>query len=149
MIRHPANRGYGANRRPAMLREVSTAPTSSPTVHADHEFHPSRGRDGRTDRGGTADEVIGSRLLEDKAIAGDMRRGKWVGNIGYCRESRTTCLDAPTRSITSYRVFSVDFLRRFPSCATVTASYSTRRSLLRSSPGVAGGSAPDSHAVFP
>jgi glycosyltransferase involved in cell wall biosynthesis len=60
---------------------------------------------------GRADVVLGSRLLEDRAIVGGMPRWKWVGN-----RFLTACENVAFRRRfaeyhTGYRAFSVDFLR--------------------------------------
>ena len=139
----------GLHRRPPSPATAATAPTRRPVtpgrsldgadivvmVHADNQYDPALVAEMvRPILEGRADVVIGSRLLEDETIAGGMPRWKWVGNR-FLTGSRTAASGASYSEYhTGYRAFSVDFLRRSRSCATATASSSTRRSSPRSWP---------------
>src|SRR5947209_5307988 len=68
---HPQNRGYGANQKSCYVRAALDGADVVVMVHADNQYDPSLVQamvapilEGR------ADVVIGSRLLEDEAIAG-------------------------------------------------------------------------------
>ena len=81
VIRHPGNRGYGANQKTCYVRAILDGADIVVMVHADNQYDPSLvGKMVRPIERGDADVVIGSRLLEDEAIAGGMPRWKWVGN---------------------------------------------------------------------
>ena len=73
-----------------------------------------RGRDGAPILDGDADMVIGSRLLDDQAIAGGMPRWKWVGNrLLTAMENRAFGVRF-SEYHTGYRAFSADLLRSIP-----------------------------------
>ena len=60
---------------------------------------------------GEADVVIGSRLLEDEAIAGGMPRWKWVGNRFLTWIENRAFRTGFSEFHTGYRAFSADILR--------------------------------------
>ena len=55
--------------------------------------------------------MIGSRLLEDEAIAGGMPRWKWVGNRFLTAIENLAFRRGYSEYHTGYRAFSTDFLR--------------------------------------
>jgi hypothetical protein len=63
---------------------------------------------------GIADVVIGSRLLEDEAIAGGMPRWKWIGNRGLTTLENLAFRRGYSEYHTGYRAFSTEFLRSVP-----------------------------------
>jgi hypothetical protein len=63
---------------------------------------------------GLADVVIGSRLLEDKAISGGMPRWKWIGNRGLTWVENRAFRRRFSEYHTGYRAFAVPFLRTIP-----------------------------------
>jgi hypothetical protein len=63
---------------------------------------------------GRADVVIGSRLLEDEAIAGGMPRWKWLGNRLLTAIENAAFRRSHSEYHTGYRAFSVEFLRTVP-----------------------------------
>jgi hypothetical protein len=115
VIRHPSNRGYGANQKTCYARAALDGADVVVMVHADHQYDPGLVAEMAAPIiEGRADVVIGSRLLEDKAIAGGMPRWKWVGNrlltaIENCAFGRSH-----SEYHTGYRAFSVEFLRTVP-----------------------------------
>ena len=135
VIRHPANRGYGAQpedrlragaARRRRRRSSWSTPTTSTTPGLVAEMVAPI-------LAGEADMVIGSRLLRDRAIAGGMPRWKWLGNrllTGH-REPRLRrrALRVPHRLP---RLLAPTCCARSRSCATPTTSSSTRRSSPRS-----------------
>ena len=63
---------------------------------------------------GEADIVIGSRLLDDRAIAGGMPRWKWLGNRLLTGIENRAFGVRFSEYHTGYRAFSADFLRSIP-----------------------------------
>ena len=81
-------------------------------VHGDNQYDPALvGAMVEPIAEGRADVVIGSRLLEDEAIAGGMPRWKWVGNRFLTRIENAAFGRDYSEYHTGYRAFSVDFLR--------------------------------------
>jgi 2-polyprenyl-3-methyl-5-hydroxy-6-metoxy-1,4-benzoquinol methylase len=81
VLRHPANRGYGAGQKTGYARALLDGADAIVMVHADNQYDPAlMGEMVEPILAGRADMVIGSRLLEDRAIAGGMPRWKWLGN---------------------------------------------------------------------
>jgi SAM-dependent methyltransferase len=115
VLRHPANRGYGANQKTCYSRAALDGASVVVMVHADHQY------DARLLASmvapieeGRADVVIGSRLLEDEAIAGGMPRWKWLGNRFLTAIENRAFRRSYSEYHTGYRAFSVDFLRTIP-----------------------------------
>ncbi len=112
VLRTPANRGYGASQKTGYAHALRDGADVVVMVHADNQYDPSlvpqmvdpilKGR---------ADMVIGSRLLEDRAIAGGMPRWKWVGNqLLTAIENRAFGVRF-SEYHTGYRAFSGQLLR--------------------------------------
>jgi glycosyltransferase involved in cell wall biosynthesis len=81
-------------------------------VHADNQYDPALvPQILRPILEGEADMVIGSRLLEDHAIAGGMPRWKWVGNRLLTRLENLAFGQGFSEYHTGYRAFSADLLR--------------------------------------
>jgi glycosyltransferase involved in cell wall biosynthesis len=81
-------------------------------VHADNQYDPALvAAMVRPIIEGRADVVMGSRLLEDKAIAGGMPRWKWVGNRFLTGIENRAFRRDYSEYHTGYRAYSVDFLR--------------------------------------
>jgi SAM-dependent methyltransferase len=115
VIRHPTNRGYGANQKTCYVRAALDGADIVVMVHADHQYDPGLVAEMvRPIAEGRADIVIGSRLLEDKAIAGGMPRWKWVGNRLLTAIENRAFGRSHSEYHTGYRAFSVDFLRTIP-----------------------------------
>jgi 2-polyprenyl-3-methyl-5-hydroxy-6-metoxy-1,4-benzoquinol methylase len=115
VIRHPTNRGYGANQKTCYVRAALDGADIVVMVHADHQYDPGLVAEmvkPIAEEG--ADVVIGSRLLEDKAIAGGMPRWKWVGNRLLTAIENRAFRRSHSEYHTGYRAFSVDFLRTIP-----------------------------------
>ena len=82
-------------------------------VHADNQYDPSLvSKMVRPIERGDADVVIGSRLLEDEAIAGGMPRWKWVGNRFLTWIENRAFRTSFSEFHTGYRAFSADILRQ-------------------------------------
>ena len=112
VIRHPANRGYGANQKTCYVHALRAGADVVVMVHADNQYDPRLVPEMiEPIVSGRADVVLGSRMLDDRAIIGGMPRWKWVGNKfltwienrGFRREY--------SEYHTGYRAFSADFLR--------------------------------------
>jgi SAM-dependent methyltransferase len=115
VLRHPANRGYGANQKTCYVRAALDGADVVVMVHADNQYDPALVADiVRPIEAGEADVVVGSRLLEDKAIAGGMPRWKWVGNRLLTAAENRAFRRRFSEYHTGYRAFSVDFLRTIP-----------------------------------
>ncbi len=115
VLRHPANRGYGANQKTCYTRAMLDGADVVVMVHADHQYDAALVTEMvRPIIEGRADVVMGSRLLEDRAIAGGMPRWKWIGNRALTWiENRAFTKDF-SEYHTGYRAFSTDFLRSIP-----------------------------------
>src|SRR5918997_1514326 len=87
VLRHPSNRGYGASQKTGYVRAL---------------------------KDGAADVVIGSRLLDDRAIAGGMPRWKWLGNRLLTGIENRAFGVRFSEYHTGYRAFSAEFLRSIP-----------------------------------
>ncbi len=115
VLRHPANRGYGANQKTCYTRAALDGADVIVMVHADHQYDAALVADMvRPIVDGHADVVMGSRLLEDRAIAGGMPRWKWVGNR-FLTGIENLAFDKDFSEYhTGYRAFSTAFLRTVP-----------------------------------
>jgi glycosyltransferase involved in cell wall biosynthesis len=112
---HPRNRGYGANQKTSYVRAAIDGADIVVMVHADNQYDPSLVTEMvKPIEAGEADVVIGSRLLEDKAISGGMPRWKWVGNRALTWVENLSFRRRYSEYHTGYRAFSVPFLRTIP-----------------------------------
>jgi 2-polyprenyl-3-methyl-5-hydroxy-6-metoxy-1,4-benzoquinol methylase len=112
VLRHPANRGYGAGQKTGYARALSDGADAIVMVHADNQYDPGMiGEMIAPIVEGRADMVIGSRLLEDRAIAGGMPRWKWVGNRLLTGIENRAFGVSFSEYHTGYRAFSAPLLR--------------------------------------
>jgi glycosyltransferase involved in cell wall biosynthesis len=112
VIRHPANRGYGAGQKTGYARALDDGADAIVMVHADNQYDPGMlGEMVAPIIDGRADMVIGSRLLEDRAIAGGMPRWKWVGNRLLTGIENRAFGVRFSEYHTGYRAFSAPLLR--------------------------------------
>jgi SAM-dependent methyltransferase len=112
VLRHPANRGYGANQKSCYVRAILDGADAVVMVHADNQYDPALvAQMVKPIEAGIADVVIGSRLLEDETIAGGMPRWKWVGNRFLTAIENLAFRRGYSEYHTGYRAFSTDFLR--------------------------------------
>jgi glycosyltransferase involved in cell wall biosynthesis len=82
-------------------------------VHADNQYDPELvGEMARPILEGRADVVMGSRLLEDRAVAGGMPLWKWVGNRFLTGAENRAFGARFSEYHTGYRAFSAEALRR-------------------------------------
>jgi glycosyltransferase involved in cell wall biosynthesis len=115
VLRHPANRGYGANQKTCYTRAAIDGADIVVMVHADNQYDPALVADMvRPIEEGFADVVIGSRLLEDETIAGGMPRWKWIGNRLLTGLENRGFRRRFSEYHTGYRAFSIDVLRAIP-----------------------------------
>jgi 2-polyprenyl-3-methyl-5-hydroxy-6-metoxy-1,4-benzoquinol methylase len=112
VLRAPANRGYGASQKTGYARALNDGADAIVMVHADNQYDPALVGDMVAPiLAGRADMVIGSRLLEDRAIAGGMPRWKWLGNrLLTTIENRGFGVEF-SEYHTGYRAFSAALLR--------------------------------------
>ena len=112
VLRHPANRGYGAGQKSGYARALLDGADAIVMVHADNQYDPGLMGDMVAPiLAGRADMVIGSRLLEDRAIAGGMPRWKWVGNRLLTGIENRGFGVSFSEYHTGYRAFSSSLLR--------------------------------------
>jgi SAM-dependent methyltransferase len=112
VLRHPVNLGYGGSQKSGYVRALLDGADVIVMVHADDQYDPSLAAQiAQPIIDGDADMVIGSRLLDDRAIAGGMPRWKWVGNrlLTGC-ENRAFGAHF-SEYHTGYRAFSAELLR--------------------------------------
>jgi glycosyltransferase involved in cell wall biosynthesis len=115
VLRHPANRGYGAGQKSGYARALHDGADVVVMVHADNQYDPGLlGEMVEPILEGRADMVIGSRLLEDRAIAGGMPRWKWVGNRLLTGIENRAFGVRFSEYHTGYRAFSAPLLRSIP-----------------------------------
>ncbi len=115
VLRHPANRGYGANQKTCYTRAMLDGADVVVMVHADHQYDAALVTEMvRPIIEGHADVVMGSRLLEDRAIAGGMPRWKWIGNRALTWTENRAFTKNFSEYHTGYRAFSTEFLRSIP-----------------------------------
>ena len=113
VLRHPANRGYGANQKSCYVRAILDGADAVVMVHADNQYDPALvAQMVKPIEAGIADVVIGSRLLEDEAIAGGMPRWKWVGNRFLTSIENAAFRRGYSEYHTGYRAYSTGFLRK-------------------------------------
>jgi SAM-dependent methyltransferase len=115
VLRHPRNRGYGASQKTGYARALLDGADVIVMVHADDQYDPAlvpalaapilEGR---------ADMVIGSRLLDDRAIAGGMPRWKWLGNRMLTGIENRVFGEHLSEYHTGFRAFSAPLLRAIP-----------------------------------
>jgi len=112
VIRHPVNRGYGANQMTCYQRSLLDGADIVVMVHADNQYDPALIPEMvEPIASGRADVVLGSRLLRDRAIMGGMPRWKWVGNRFLTGIENIAFRRSFSEYHTGYRAFSADFLR--------------------------------------
>jgi 2-polyprenyl-3-methyl-5-hydroxy-6-metoxy-1,4-benzoquinol methylase len=115
VLRHPRNRGYGAGQKTGYARALLDGADAVVMVHADNQYDPALVPSLLEPiLAGRADMVIGSRLLDDRAIAGGMPRWKWVGNrLLTGIENRVFGVEL-SEYHTGFRAFSAPLLRAIP-----------------------------------
>ncbi len=112
VLRHPVNRGYGAGQKTGYVRALLDGADVVAMVHADDQYDPALVPAMVAPiLAGEADMVIGSRLLEDRAVAGGMPRWKWVGNRLLTGIENRAFGMSFSEYHTGYRAFSADLLR--------------------------------------
>jgi SAM-dependent methyltransferase len=112
VLRHPNNRGYGANQKTCYVRAILDGADTIVMVHADNQYDPALvAQMVKPIEAGIADVVTGSRLLEDEAIAGGMPRWKWLGNRFLTAIENLAFHRGYSEYHTGYRAFSANFLR--------------------------------------
>ena len=112
---HPSNRGYGANQKSCYTRAILDGADIVVMVHADHQYDAALVTEMvRPIAEGRADAVMGSRLLEDRAIAGGMPRWKWLGNRFLTSIENLAFNKDFSEYHTGYRAYSTEFLKTIP-----------------------------------
>jgi len=112
VVRHPVNLGYGGSQKSGYMRALLDGADVIVMVHADDQYDPGLAAQiVQPILDGEADMVIGSRLLEDRAIAGGMPRWKWLGNRLLTGAENRAFGASFSEYHTGYRAFSADLLR--------------------------------------
>jgi glycosyltransferase involved in cell wall biosynthesis len=112
VLRHPVNRGYGASQKSGYSRALLDGADTIVMVHADDQYNPELvAAMVAPIVSGRADMVIGSRLLEHRAVADGMPRWKWLGNRLLTGLENRAFGVRFTEYHTGYRAFSADLLR--------------------------------------
>jgi SAM-dependent methyltransferase len=112
VLRHPVNRGYGAGQKSGYVRALLDGADVVAMVHADNQYDPALVATMVAPiLAGEADMVIGSRLLDDRAVAGGMPRWKWVGNRLLTGVENRAFGVQFSEYHTGYRAFSAELLR--------------------------------------
>jgi len=115
VLRHPTNRGYGANQKTCYVRAARDGADVVVMIHGDNQYDPSLvAAMVKPILDGEADVVMGSRLLQDEAIASGMPRWRWLGNRFLSWAENHAFDRSWSEYHTGYRAFSVDFLRTIP-----------------------------------
>jgi len=115
VMRHPANRGYGAGQKTGYTRALLDGADVVVMVHGDNQYDPGLlGEMVEPILAGRADMVIGSRLLQDRAIAGGMPRWKWLGNRLLTGIENRAFGVRFSEYHTGYRAFSRQVLETLP-----------------------------------
>ncbi len=115
VLPHPSRRGSGANQKTGYVRAALDGADVVVMVHGEHRYDPALLSEmTSTIIDGTADVVIGSRLPQDKAIAGGRARCKWVGNRALTWVENAAFRRSYSDYHTGYRAFSLAFLRTIP-----------------------------------
>jgi SAM-dependent methyltransferase len=115
VVRHPANRGYGANQKTCYVQALLGGADVIVMVHADNQYDPALvPQMVEPILTGEADVVIGSRLLEDRTIQGGMPRWKWLGNRALTAIENRAFRARFSEYHTGYRAFSAELLRSVP-----------------------------------
>jgi 2-polyprenyl-3-methyl-5-hydroxy-6-metoxy-1,4-benzoquinol methylase len=112
VLRHPVNRGYGANQKTCYVRALLDGADVVVMVHADNQYDPALiPHMVAPILEGAADVVIGSRLLDDRTLAGGMPRWKWLGNRLLTAIENRAFRARFSDYHTGYRAFSAETLR--------------------------------------
>ena len=115
VLRLPRTAVTAATRRPVTSGPILDGADAVVMVHADNQYDPALvAQMVKPIEAGIADVVIGSRLLEDEAIAGGMPRWKWVGNRFLTALENAAFRRGYSEYHTGYRAMSTDFLRSIP-----------------------------------
>jgi 2-polyprenyl-3-methyl-5-hydroxy-6-metoxy-1,4-benzoquinol methylase len=115
VLRHPVNRGYGASQKSGYTRALLDGADIVVMVHADDQYDPALVTDMAAPIArGQTDMVIGSRLLEHRAVTDGMPRWRWVGNRLLTSLENRVFGRAFSEYHTGYRAFSADLLRSIP-----------------------------------
>ncbi|HUO74606.1 MAG TPA: methyltransferase domain-containing protein [Solirubrobacteraceae bacterium] len=115
VLPHPVNMGYGANQKTCYVRAALDGADIVVMVHGDNQYDPALVAEmTKMIEAGAAEVVLGSRLLEDEAIASGMPHWKWVGNRALTMIENLAFRRNYSEYHTGYRAFSIDFLRSVP-----------------------------------
>jgi glycosyltransferase involved in cell wall biosynthesis len=115
VIAHPRNRGYGGNQKTCYAEALRRGADIVLMLHPDYQYAPQLAPEMIAPlREGRADMVLGSRLLQDRAIKGGMPRWKWLGNKLLTGIQNAVLRQSLSEYHTGYRAYTRRTLETIP-----------------------------------
>ena len=112
VVRHPSNRGYGANQKTCYENALKFQPDIIVMLHPDYQYDPRLlGPMAGMIASGVYEIVIGSRILVGGALHGGMPWWKYVANRALTLGQNILLGAKLSEYHTGYRAYSADFLR--------------------------------------
>lgn len=112
---HAANRGYGGNQKTCYTQALRLGADIVVMLHPDYQYDPKRIPDIVTPiREGRADLVLGSRLLDGKALEGGMPLYKFISNRFLTTLENLVLGQKLSELHTGYRAYSRKLLETIP-----------------------------------
>jgi glycosyltransferase involved in cell wall biosynthesis len=112
---HSANRGYGGNQKTCYTQALKLGADIVVMLHPDYQYDPKRIPDMVAPiKAGTAELVLGSRLLDGKAIAGGMPVYKYISNRVLTTVENVVLGQRLSEMHTGYRAYSRRLLEAVP-----------------------------------
>jgi glycosyltransferase involved in cell wall biosynthesis len=114
-IAHKRNRGYGGNQKTCYLEALGQGADVVVMLHPDYQYDATRIPQLIAPiLAGTADLVLGSRLLEDGALAGGMPLWKYIANRGLTALENRAFRLRLSEYHTGFRAYSRRLLQTIP-----------------------------------
>jgi glycosyltransferase involved in cell wall biosynthesis len=111
VIRHPRNRGYGANQKTCYREALARGAEIAVMVHPDHQYDPQViPQLVEPIAAGRCDAAFGSRMLGGKAREGGMPWWKYVANVALTRLENAVLGLGLTEYHSGFRAYSRGFL---------------------------------------
>jgi glycosyltransferase involved in cell wall biosynthesis len=112
---HAANRGYGGNQKTCYTQALRLGADIVIMLHPDYQYDPKRIPDiAAPIKEGRADLVLGSRLLDGKALAGGMPLYKFISNRFLTTVENLVLGQRLSEMHTGYRAYSRKLLSTIP-----------------------------------
>lgn len=114
-VRHPENRGYGANQKTCYTEALKCDADIIIMVHPDYQYDPklASAMAGMV-ASGVYDVVIGSRIIGGGALKGGMPLYKYIANRFLTFAQNLLCKQKLSEYHTGYRAFTKDVIRSLP-----------------------------------